>query len=121
MTIDIDAARIYGQGWAISDFAALKANQALVAPIMPPKKIGSIEMPGKVRDIRKNEAVAFRVLKVSSALVDEPENGFRVETALPLDAGDVVILRNAMLDPVHPDGEPLAIHRKHILARVTPA
>jgi hypothetical protein len=40
------------------------------------------------------------------------------QTWVGIEPGDVVVVRNAMLEPLHPDLEPLLIHRRHVLAKV---
>jgi len=35
-----------------------------------------------------------------------------------LAVGDVIVIRTAMAEPVHPELEPLLVHCRHILAKV---
>lgn len=75
---------------------------------MPPATTkGGIIIPGQSIDVPGTAAVLFRVVRDEHApLVDDDL------------AGEVVLLRNAMLEPLGPSMQLLVISRRHIIATV---
>jgi len=104
--------RIYKDGIAAADILELLIGgddrPLLVEPVMPPATTkGGIIIPGQSIDVPGTAAVLFRVVRDEHApLVDDDL------------AGEVVLLRNAMLEPLGPSMQLLVISRRHIIATV---
>lgn len=117
--------RIFRDGLRASDYSAIKPNTLLVSPVRPPDRISGLVMPGS--SVTGANAILYRVEAVSP-LARGAESGRASVWLLPGDAGDtaiatlkpgdVVTLRNGMLEPVHPDGSLLAIDVRHVLGVV---
>lgn len=91
-----------------SMLVGLAPNSIVVEPILPPRQSeGGIQL--QQGDIPGTAAIAYRVLQVGPASYEWPVN---------VGVGDVVIVRNAMLEPLHPAQDILVIEAKHVLARM---
>lgn len=102
---DADIGRIYAEGYRPDDFREqLNASLVIVRPLRPPEKIGAIITTIATNNIKGTECLLYEVVR------GDADN--------TVNKGDVVILRNAMLDPLHPNLETLAVDRKHILERL---
>lgn len=96
-------ARVYTEGFRASDIR-LAAGLVLVSPVRPPERTeAGIVVSLATTRIEGTRAILYRV----EAIADGAEDGLLV--------GDVVVLRNALLDPIHPDLEALVIRREHIV------
>lgn len=111
---DITLSRLYRSGWRAEDFGTLRPDTVIVEPVRPPKQVeGSllvaadqtVEIPGTM-------CLLFRVLAVGPRAGVDTDN-------LVVRPGDVCALRNAALDPLHPNGEALRIDAKHIFSIVS--
>lgn len=108
---------LYANGLPVGAISYIAPNTALVLPIRKP----SVSAGGIVGAVDENKAtlgtnaiayVVSGVGPVAAAADQHPQ------TWLQIEAGDVVVVRNAMLEALHPDLEPLSIHRRHILSIV---
>jgi co-chaperonin GroES (HSP10) len=115
----IDILRIYKDGWLAADFLAVKSNLHIVEPVVPKaaegerdmKTAGGIIVPGHATTdkIPGTAALIYRIARKA----DAPGDG-----ALGVDVGDLVTLRNAMLDPLGPKQTHHTIDALHIVAIV---
>lgn len=105
----VRAGRLYYIGVDADAFASLKPNFVLLEPVRPPAKMpNGLEAPEVMRSINGPQCSFFKVTKVAEVISHLASEYVKVEV------GDVVIVRNAMLDPVHPNNEALVIDVKHI-------
>lgn len=101
----------------VGDVAALAPNLVMVAPVRPPaKSAGGLFLPGAgddddSRKVIGTAAILYRVLAVGPTR----DVAGSEEWMIPA-VGDVLSVRTSMLDPMHPELEPLVIHRRHVLA-----
>ena len=135
--------RVYLEGWQPqTDWVAVKPNHLLVEPIKPDEETttkGGILLPGlEIGRIPGVSAFMYRVL-ARGPVVDargpvqeqpddlDPAAGPMLFSSRDSDpvicarTGDVVVVRNAMVDPVHVNQKVLIIHDKHVLCVVDPA
>lgn len=83
-------------------------NSIVIEPVLPPNQTASgIHL--KEGEIPGTAAIAFRVLQVGESTYPWP---------VSLGAGDIVVVRNAMLEPIHPAMDILVIEAKHVLAKL---
>jgi hypothetical protein len=119
--------RIYRHGLSAADIEHVKPNSLVVSPVAPPEAMGGIIMPGT--SVAGANHVAYRVEKTgllvtaggdmgASAALLPGDSGDAVFANLK--AGDVVTLRNGMLEPMDPHGALLSIDVRHILAVLVP-
>lgn len=87
----------------------LANDNLLVEPVLPPNQTSSgIQL--QQGDVPGTAAIAFRVLRRPFQTYDWP---------MDIEVGDIVIVRNAMLEPIHPAMDILVIEAKHVLAKLT--
>jgi hypothetical protein len=103
------------RGFVAEDFSTLKPNTALVEPVEGPESIGAIVVPGSSLGPRACR-VLYRVVAVGPFLPHTLAPG---ESAPRLNAGDVVLPRNGMFDPVGPNL--FSIGLQHVLATIAPS
>lgn len=102
---DADIGRIYAEGYRPDDFReSLNRDLVILKPIRPPEKIGAIITTVASNNIAGLQCLLYEVV--------------RGDLDNTVSRGDVVIVRNAMLDPLHPNQETVCIDRKHILERL---
>lgn len=103
--------RIYREGWAANDIAKVRPGYLLLEPIRPdPSKEtqgGIILAPRVVDSIPGVSAIYYRVVAVADDVVQ-------------WQAGDFVVVRNGMLEPIHPSQRLLLCDAQHVLAQVLP-
>ncbi len=88
---------------------AVAPNSIVVEPVLPPNQTASgIQL--QQGDVPGTAAIAFRVLQVGESTYPWP---------VSVDDGDIVVVRNAMLEPIHPAMDILVIEAKHVLAKLT--
>lgn len=105
----VQAGRLYFTGINAASFVSLKPNIVLLEPVRPPAMMpNGFEAPEIMRNIGGAQCTLFRVAKLPEVISHLASEYVKVEV------GDVVIVRNAMLDPVHPNNEALVIDVKHI-------
>ena len=108
--------RIYnGAGWQPSDFAddgsELRPDTIIVEPVRPPRQAEGVRIIGaasRTEELLSTVCLVFRVLAVGPQVT---------QGNLVVMPGDPVALRNAALDPIHPNGNVLRIDPKHIFLR----
>jgi co-chaperonin GroES (HSP10) len=105
--------RIYIEGWQLSDFVGVKEDMLIIEPLKPDAETatkGGIILPGQ--EVGKIPGVAAFLYRVAA-------KGPDIEHwPLAPQVGDIVIVRNAMVDPLHVNQALLTVHRKHVLAIV---
>lgn len=113
MITEHQVACIYQHGWKDEDIRELRAGLVLVEPVRPPEKtLGGIDVSPALQKMPGQACLLYRVIKVG------PPDTSNQEPLLAIEPGDVVVTRNAMLDPIHHNRNVLVIHHKHILAKV---
>lgn len=109
---------LYRGGLPLKAIDGIAPNTVLVMPLRAPEASqgGIITVIDEAKGTLGTNCLAYVVVGVGQAMSD----GRDMNPAMWLDVepGDCVTLRNGMLEPLHPDLEPLAIHRMHLLARV---
>ena len=106
--------RIYQTGFTADDFFPenLQPGLVLVEPVRPPSvTLGGIHTAVDWAQMPAPRCILHRVVKVGpdDASYDGPE--------IALTVGDIVVIRTAMAEPIHPKLEPLLVHKRHVLAR----
>ena len=101
----IPQARVYFSGFTASDFASLRPGLVLVEPVKPPSVTGSIILAEQTKQVLGNACQIYRVLRAPDA--QSPDD-------VQVKAGDIVSLRNAALEPIHPAQGQFVIHARHI-------
>jgi|31_taG_2_1085359.scaffolds.fasta_scaffold36097_2 co-chaperonin GroES (HSP10) len=112
--LDHTSARIHQNGFVANDFAELATNLLLVEPIYPPEQsLGGIVTGQAWQTLPGNRMLMFRVVAhgEQSGCDEWPAESFSV--------GDVLVIRNAMAEPVHPNLEFLVVNMRHVLAVVS--
>ena len=111
MTTTNPTERIYREGWQAQDIAKLKPGYVLLEPVRPdPTKEtqgGIILAPRVVDSIPGVSAIYYRVVAVAPDVSE-------------WEAGDHVVVRNGMLEPIHPSQRLLLCDARHVLASVLP-
>lgn len=111
MTTTNSTERIYREGWQPDDIAQLKAGYVLLEPIRPdPTKEtqgGIILAPRVVDSIPGVAAIYYRIVAVAHDVAEWK-------------AGQQVVVRNGMLEPIHPSQRLLLCDARHVLAAVMP-
>jgi hypothetical protein len=105
---------IYACGLPIGAFANIAPNTVLLLPLRRPAKStgGIVTAVDEVKGTLGTACVAYVISGVGDVQASADQHP---QTWVPVNPLDVVIVRNAMLEPLHPDLEPLSIHRRHIL------
>jgi len=108
MTItDFQVGRVYYQGFKPDDHVVVKPNCSVLAPIQPPQNTGLIETTAKVRGTM---ALLYTVVATSDVQDDHE--------AIKVGVGDVVTVRLAHCDPIHPDEQQLIVPNRAIYSIV---
>lgn len=97
-------------GFQASDFDPylLKDGISIVVPLFPPEQLSSgIALPPQIVNLPGTGAYVYRVIAMA---LEQPHE------APPIEIGDVVLLRNAHLDPIQVDRKVFTIKTEHILA-----
>jgi hypothetical protein len=106
--------RIYQNGFNADDFQSesLQPGLVLVEPVRPPAvTLGGIHTAVDWAQMPAPRCILHRIVKVG------PDDASYEGPEILVAVGDIVIIRTAMAEPIHPKLEPLLIHRRHILAR----
>jgi hypothetical protein len=106
---------LYACGLPVGAFADIAPNTALLLPLRRPAKStgGIVTAVDEVKGTLGTACVAYVVAGLGAEHASADQHP---QTWTNVNPGDVVVVRNAMLEPLHPDLEPLSIHRRHILA-----
>ena len=105
--------RIYQNGFKAEDFLHLQPGLVVVTPVRPPSvTLGGIHTSVDWAKMPAPRCVLHKVTVVGPQ--DENYDGPKLDLAV----GDVVVIRTAMAEPVHPELEPLLVHCRHVLAKV---
>ena len=103
----VDVERIYRVGLFPGDLEDIPARCYVVAPLKPVgASAGGIVYSHHLDDLPGTAAVCYEIVATSG------------EQNLERAVGDVVVLRNAMLEPLHPNMNLLLIAAQHVLAKV---
>lgn len=108
---------LYSCGLPVGAFADVAPNTALLLPLRRPARStgGIVTAVDEVKGTLGTACIAYVVAGIG---VLQPSADQHPQTWVGIEPGDVVVVRNAMLEPLHPDLEPLLIHRRHVLAKV---
>ena len=108
---------LYTNGLPVKAIDDLAPNTALLMPIRRPAKSsgGIVTAVDEVKGTLGTACIAYIVVGVS-AVVETNED--KPAAWMPVEPGDVVVVRTAFLEPLHPDLEPLTIRRRHILSKI---
>lgn len=108
---------LYTNGLPVKAIDDLAPNIALLMPIRRPAKSsgGIVTAVDEVKGTLGTACIAYIVVGVS-AVVETNED--KPAAWMPVEPGDVVVVRTAFLEPLHPDLEPLTIRRRHILSKI---
>lgn len=105
--------RIYQNGFKSEDFLGLQPGLVVVVPVRPPSvTLGGIHTAVDWAEMPAPRCVLHKVVCIG------PEDEKCNVPQLDVSVGDVVVIRTAMAEPVHPALEPLLVHRRHVLAKV---
>ena len=111
--LEHEIGRIYQNGFKAEDFLQLQPGLVVVTPVRPPAvTLGGIHTSVDWAKMPAPRCVLHKVAVVGPH--DESYDGPKLNLAV----GDVIIIRTAMAEPVHPELEPLLVHCRHILAKV---
>lgn len=116
-TTETTVRELYRTGLHIDAVTACAPNTVILEPLRRPEtSIGGIV---EVVDANKGtlgvNCLAYRVLMVGD---DRKAGDIDPASFVDVGVGDVVVVRNGMLEPLHPKLEPLSIHRMHVLAKI---
>lgn len=101
----VDIERIYRRGLTVADIGSLPPDTYLVSPLKPSgSSSGGIVLSHHIDDLPGTAAIAFRI----EARADD----------LVYHVGDVVLVRNAMLEPLDPGMGLLLIASRHVIAKL---
>lgn len=108
---------LYSCGLPVGAFADIAPNTVLLLPLRRPARStgGIVTTVDEVKGTIGTACIAYVVAGVGEVKAADDQHP---QTWLDVAPLDVVVVRNAMLEPLHPDLEPLSIHRRHILAKV---
>ena len=103
---------IYQNGFKDEDFLELQPGLVVVVPVRPPSvTLGGIHTAVDWAEMPAPRCVLHKVVCIG------PEDEKCNVSQLDVSVGDVVVIRTAMAEPVHPALEPLLVHRRHLLAK----
>lgn len=110
MNIEQLALRIYQKGFNATDFSGhcMKPGVVVVEPVRPPRLVAGIDVSAATANVPGTAALLFRVLAVAH---EQPPGVLLVQ------AGDVVTLRQAQLDPMQFDQAVMNIKSEHLLSK----
>lgn len=113
-----DVTRIYLQGWTpATDFVVVKPNHIIIEPIKPDEEqttAGGLHLPGQeVGKIPGTAAYLYRIV-LSGYMAQDPS----IDEWVSASVGDVITVRNALIDPLHTNLAYCICHRKHVLTIV---
>lgn len=98
--------QIYRKGFDPSHFKHLVPGIALLEPVLPPEKFGTIHTTARIDKQPGTMHLMYRVIGMVPCNAADNPCGVRV--------GDVIVCRNAFLESIHPNGEALVIGLKHV-------
>ena len=108
----MDAERIYSKGWLADDFVVLAPNSVIVSPVRAPESIGRIITSHVASSVPGSAHLMYRV-EVVGPVTDDTSHQWVV-----VKRSDIIVVRNQMLESLHPDGRMLTIERRHVRAIV---
>lgn len=113
----VSVRELYRCGLPIRAIEAIKPNTAILLPIKRPglSAGGIVEVVDENKGTLGTNCLAYLVAGVGEEVDTADEHPAAWCAIKP---GDIVVPRNQMLEPLHPDLEPLLIHRMHILSVV---
>lgn len=91
-----------------SDLTGIPEGHVIVSPVLPPSMSEGGLYVGDAGKIPGTAALAYRVERCSHVCFPP----------FDINEGDVVVLRNAMLEPLHPAMHLLLIGAHHIIAKL---
>lgn len=108
---------LYAKGLSAADVDDVTPNTLLLLPLRRPAVSagGVVTAVDEHKGTRGTNCIAYVVAGIGDEQASADQHP---QTWLPVSLGDVVIVRTAMLEPLHPDQEPLSVHRRHVLAKV---
>jgi hypothetical protein len=111
--------RIALKGWTPTDFNDMRPGSLLLSPILPDADVktkGGLYLPGQeIEKIPGTAALCYRVVACSGDV-----SSGEVWNPLRIGVGDVVVVRNAMLDPIDTTLTLALLDLKHVLLKVKP-
>lgn len=113
----VSVRELYRCGLPIRALEAIKPNTAVLLPIKRPglSDGGIITVVDENKGTLGTNCLAYLVAGVGEEVKTSDEHP---ASWCAIEPGDIVVVRNQMLEPLHPDLEPLLIHRMHILSVV---
>lgn len=108
---------LYHTGLHIDAVTACAPNTVILEPLRKPQTSagGIVTVVDEHKGTLGVNCLAYRVLMVGD---DRIAGDIDPASFVDVVVGDVVVVRNGMLEPLHPNLEPLSIHRMHILAKI---
>ena len=108
---------LYAGGLPCGAIDDLQPNTLLLLPLRAPAtSTGGIITTTDERGTLGTNCLAYVVVGVGVEVASGSDHDPRLW--VPVKPGDVVVVRTAMLEPLHIDLEPLAIHRRHVLSTI---
>lgn len=106
---------IYVAPIPVESFVSIAPNTVLLSPLKKPQRAsqGGLITSARAEDTPPTGCVAYVVVGVAD-VVATPD----APTFLPVEPGDVVLVRNMVLEPLSPSQEPLSCHRSGVLAKI---
>jgi hypothetical protein len=116
-TTETTIRELYRTGLHIDAVTACAPNTVILEPLRRPETSagGIVEVVDANKGTLGVNCLAYRVLMVGS---DRMAGDIDPASFVDVVVGDVVVVRNGMLEPLHPNLEPLSIHRMHVLAKI---
>lgn len=112
----MNVVHLFTKGFEVDDFDTLLPNLVLLSAIMPPSSMNGIELANQTKDILNTQSPAYTVRRIPDAITHD---GTTVAYIADLKVGDIVVLRNAMLDTMHVKRDSIVdIDIRHIKARL---
>lgn len=116
-TTETTVRELYRTGLHIDAVTACAPNTVILEPLRRPETSagGIVEVVDANKGTLGVNCLAYRVLMVGE---DRVAGDIDPASFVDVCVGDVVVVRNGMLEPLHPNLEPLSIHRMHVLAKI---
>ena len=108
-------AQLYSDGMPLECFDDVRANTLVLFPLRKPTHSagGVVVTADEEKGTMATAAICYRVVGVGRDVPDPDSDSW-----IPCEAGDVVVVRNAMIEPLHPTLVPCSIARRHVLAKI---
>lgn len=105
--------RIAREGWKAEDFGQVRTNHLILQPVQGVARTASgIHLSGSTTEVHGLAALAYKVMVIGPLTADVDQ------LVADLTVGDIISVRNAMLDGLSEKNDVAVIEARHVLAKL---